>query len=161
MKGKYEFFWTHMSPFSNWYQCYFEMDGLEFNCAEQAMMYRKAMLFSDNEIAEKVMESNDPWEQKKLGREVKGFIQEKWEAEREGIMFDILFAKFSQNEMLNESLLKTKDRILVEASPYDRIWGIGLSEGDPRAMDESQWRGLNLLGKTLNRVRESLVALHA
>lgn len=160
-KGKYEFFWSHESPFSNWYECHFELNGIEFNCAEQAMMYHKAMLFEDKEIADEIMSSNSPWEQKKLGRAVKGFNQAKWEEERENIMFDILFAKFSQDEFLNKALMETKDRILVEASPYDHIWGIGLSENDPRATDESKWMGLNLLGKTLNRVRESFVALHA
>jgi ribA/ribD-fused uncharacterized protein len=160
-KGKYEFFWSNKSPFSNWHPSAFELDGIAFNCAEQAMMYRKAMLFNDYDCADRIMASTDPWEQKKLGRQVKGFTQAVWEAERENVMFDILFAKFSQNKRLNEALMSTGDKVLVEASPHDRIWGIGLPESDPRAMDEAQWKGLNLLGKTLNRVRESLTALHA
>lgn len=155
-KSRYEFFWSNSSPFSNWYMSKFEMDDVEFNCAEQAMMYYKAILFNDDEAADKVMKATSPREQKALGRSVKNFDQTVWESKREDIMFDILFAKFSQNEHLKDALLKTGDRILVEASPYDRIWGIGLSEYDVRAADETKWQGLNLLGKTLNRVRETL-----
>lgn len=153
---KYTFFWSNSSPFSNWHKSAFEMDGVEFNCAEQAMMYYKARLFNDDVAADKVMATKNPKEQKALGRSVIGFDNAIWEEDREKIMFDILSAKFSQNDDLKEALLKTEGTQLVEASPYDRIWGIGLDEFDPRAQDETQWRGLNLLGKVLDRVRETL-----
>lgn len=154
-KSRYEFFWSNSSPFSNWYMSKFEMDDVEFNCAEQAMMYYKAILFNDDEAADKVMKTTSPREQKALGRSVKNFNQTVWESKREDIMFDILFAKFSQNENLKDALMKTEDRILAEMSPTDLIWGTGLRDSSPHATDESKW-GLNLLGKTLMRVRETL-----
>lgn len=153
----YEFFWGHPSPFSNWHPCTFEMDGLVFNCSEQAMMYYKAMLFKDEETAKKIMESKDPWEQKRLGRKVVGFTDELWNANRMEIMVNILLAKFSQNKDLHAALMGTGVRMFVEASPYDRIWGIGLSADDPRALDEKEWQGLNLLGKALDTVKGILL----
>lgn len=153
---KYTFFWSTKSPFSNWHPCRIDMEEIEFNCAEQAMMYYKARLFEDEETADKVMKAETPRDQKVLGRGVKGFDQAVWGAHRERIVYDILFAKFTQNVELEKALLDTKDTILVEASPYDRIWGIGLAEDDERALDETKWLGLNLLGKLLMRVRETL-----
>jgi len=153
---KYTFFWGNSSPFSNWHKSQFEMDELEFNCAEQAMMYYKAILFEDDEAADKIMSAKSPREQKALGRSVKGFDLAVWEKHREHIMYDVLFAKFSQNGEMMEALLKTEDTIIAEMSPYDKIWGTGLAEDDSKAQDESQWQGLNLLGKALMQVRETL-----
>lgn len=154
--NKFTFFYSAISPFSNWHPCKFVMNDVEFNCGEQAMMYHKALFFGDKETADKVMAAKTPREQKALGRSVKGFVESDWQQERENIVYDLLLAKFSQNEELKEALLETKGTQLVEASKTDLIYGIGLSEDDPRAQNETQWRGLNLLGKLLMRVRETL-----
>ena len=156
MNKEYTFFWSFRSPFSNWYPCRIDMDEVVFNCVEQAMMYHKAVLFGDDEAADLILKAETPREQKRLGRSVKGFDQSIWEEHRERIVYEILFAKFSQNPDLQKTLLDTKETILVETSPYDRIWGVGLADDDPRIYDESQWLGLNLLGKLLMRVRETL-----
>jgi ribA/ribD-fused uncharacterized protein len=155
--SQYTFFYSHRSPFSNWHMRPFVMDGVEFNCSEQAMMYRKALFFGDEACAKRIMAAAHPRDQKKLGREVNGFDGEKWDAVREDIVYEIVLAKFSHDADLKETLLNTKGTELVEASPYDRIWGIGLSETDERAKDKSQWQGLNLLGKVLDRARETLL----
>lgn len=155
-KSKYTFFFTDKSPFSNWYPCRIDMQDMTFNCAEQAMMYFKARLFEDDASADEIMRAKTPKEQKRLGRSVHGFDQSVWEQHRERIVYDILFAKFSQNSEIKKLLMETGDTMLVESSPYDRIWGVGLAEDDPRIHDESEWLGLNLLGKLLTRVRETL-----
>lgn len=156
LKKEYAFFWSNKSPFSNWYPCRIDMDEVTFNCAEQAMMYHKALLFEDDEAADRIMKAETPRDQKALGRSVKNFDQSIWEKHRERIVYDILFAKFSQNADLQKALLDTGDAKLVEASSMDRIWGIGLAEDDPRAHDESKWLGMNLLGKLLTRLKETL-----
>lgn len=155
-KKEYTFFWSTNSPFSNWHPCRIDMDNVQFNCAEQAMMYYKAMLFEDSNAADKIMKAKSPREQKAVGRSVRRFDQSVWEAHRERIVYDILFAKFSQNEDLKDKLMATKDTIIAEMSKSDSIWGTGIAEGDARECDESKW-GLNLLGKTLMKVRSILL----
>jgi ribA/ribD-fused uncharacterized protein len=130
--------------------------GLEYNCCEQFMMFQKALLFKDFEIAEKILATSNPREQKELGRFVKNFDEKKWLNMREIIVTDGNLFKFSQNESLKSELLKTENRIIVEASPFDKIWGVGLYEEDPLILDEKNWQGLNLLGKCLMKVREIL-----
>jgi ribA/ribD-fused uncharacterized protein len=151
------FFWKNRSPFSNWFMRDFRMDGILFNCAEQAMMYEKAMLFNDQERAMMILMEKFPSKQKALGRQVVGFDNEVWVSNREPIVKRILHEKFSQNEDLLVELLKTEGRTLVEASPVDNIWGIGLAEDDDRARDRSNWLGLNLLGKLLTEVRSGFM----
>lgn len=155
--SEFTFFYGHRSPFSNWHMRPFVMDGVEFNCAEQAMMYRKALFFGDEVCAQRIMAAAHPRDQKKLGRQVSGFDEQKWNEAREDVVYDIVLAKFSQNADLKKVLLETKSTELVEASPFDRIWGIGLAETDERAKDKSQWQGRNLLGKVLDRARETLL----
>lgn len=155
--SKYVFFWRNKSPFSNWYPSKFNWNGIEFTRGEQYMMYRKALLFNDLEIAEKIMNTDDPKEQKDLGRKVKNYNDEKWSELRFDIMVHGLYCKFKQNEKLKTILLETAGKCLVEANPYDKIWGIGLEESDSRAQDESQWLGQNLLGKVLNTVRDKII----
>ena len=157
--SKFTFFWG-ASPFSNWHISPFSMDGVKFNCAEQAMMYYKAKTFGDEDSAKKIMETELPREQKLLGRGVKNFDTTVWDESREKIVLDILVAKFSQNEDCKEALAKTSGTRLVESSSYDKIWGIGLDESDPRAQDESQWQGLNLLGKLLDITRDICCPKH-
>jgi ribA/ribD-fused uncharacterized protein len=153
---KFTFFWRTESPFSQWHPSRFEVDGMVFNCAEQYMMYGKAKLFGDDEIAREILRSNSSIEQKKLGRKVKNFDQAKWEAECKRIVYDGNYAKFTQNKDLLEKLLQTAGTTLVEASPVDTIWGIGLAEEDPRSLNRMTWQGKNWLGEVLTHVREDL-----
>jgi ribA/ribD-fused uncharacterized protein len=158
MNTMYTFFFTEASPFSQWYRCAFLADGQAFNCAEQYMMHGKAMLFGDGDTALEILAADHPRQHKALGRKVKGFDDGIWRREREGIVRAGNHAKFTQNPELRELLLATRGTTLVEASPYDRIWGIGLAASDPRAQDARQWKGQNLLGKILTALRDELLA---
>lgn len=155
---RFTFFFTESSPFSQWYRCTFTAHGLTFQCAEQYMMHGKAMLFGDARVAAQILEATHPREHKALGRKVKPFDDATWKARRESIVLEGNRAKFTQNADLRELLLATRGTELVEASPYDRIWGIGLGASDPRAQDPATWRGQNLLGKLLTRLRDELAA---
>jgi len=157
----FTFFFTEASPFSQWYRCTFGAGGRAFNCAEQYMMHGKALLFGDAEIAAEILAADHPREHKALGRKVRGFDDAVWRREREGIVLAGNRAKFTQDLALREQLLATRGTTLVEASPYDRIWGIGLAATDPRAQDPKQWRGQNLLGRILTALRDELLAAGA
>jgi ribA/ribD-fused uncharacterized protein len=133
--------------------------GRRFVCTEQYMMHGKAVLFGDTEVAERILAATAPKTHKALGRKVRGFDEQVWKRERERIVYEGNHAKFTQNARLLELLLATAGTELVEASPLDRIWGVGLSAEDPRIQDPSQWRGLNLLGKVLTRLRDELLAV--
>jgi ribA/ribD-fused uncharacterized protein len=122
------------------------------------MMYGKAILFGDAEIAAEILEAVAPRQHKALGRKVRNFSDAIWKANRETIVTDGSRAKFTQNLELRQALLDTAGTELVEASPFDRIWGIGLAATDQRAEHPAQWRGQNLLGKILTRVRDELLA---
>lgn len=151
---KYVFFWNGV--FSQWYPSKFVIEGVEYNCCEQYMMAQKALLFNDMENHKMIMHSKSPNEQKGFGRRVKGFDKDKWEAVCREIVFDANMAKFTQNPKMLEELMDTEDLEIVEASPYDKIWGIGLHETDPKALDKSQWQGTNWLGEAIMSVREKL-----
>lgn len=164
-KAKYLFFWGHQpnqdgsiskSCFSQWYDASFQIDGVRYPTAEHYMMAEKARLFKDNEILAKILATSHPGEAKKLGRQVTGFDQETWLEHRSPIVVRGNVGKFNQNEALKEFLLNTGERILVEASPRDRIWGIGLGQNNPDAANPDRWRGLNLLGFALMEVRSLL-----
>lgn len=155
-RRRFTFFWRQESPFSQWHPSGFVVGGARFTCAEQYMMHGKAVLFGDEEMAARILEAKTPKEHKALGRKVRGFDGARWERERERIVYEGNHAKFTQNPALLEALLATAGTELVEASPLDRIWGVGLSEEDPRIQDPATWRGLNLLGKVLTRLREEL-----
>ncbi|MEO7095119.1 MAG: NADAR family protein [Polyangiales bacterium] len=152
----YTFFFTEASPFSQWYRCSFTASELTFMCAEQYMMHGKAVLFGDAESAAEIVAATHPKKHKELGRKVKNFDDAVWKREREAIVKAGNRAKFTQNAELLELLLATARTTLVEASPYDRIWGIGLAASDPKAQDPATWRGQNLLGKILTRLRDEL-----
>lgn len=154
---KFTFFYRSQSPFSQWYPASFVIEGITFNCAEQYMMYVKAILFNDEEMAKKIIEAKDPGKQKALGRAVRNFDPAVWEKERLNIVYKGNYAKFTQNEELKKHLLKTAGTTLVEASPRDTIWGIGLGADNPRSQDRSTWRGKNLLGEVLTRLRGELM----
>lgn len=150
------FFWKPPAPFSQWTPSVFEIDGQRYTHAEQYMMAEKARLFDDHEMLERILRSSDPATQKRLGGEVRGFSNDLWHRHRMDIVRAGNMAKFSQSEFLRSALLETGDRVLVEASPRDRIWGIGLRADDSRAHDRSTWRGQNLLGLALMDVRTRL-----
>ena len=120
------------------------------------MMYQKAIMFGDVNIANAILLTDNPKEQKDLGRMVVGYNDALWAAKRVEIMVNGLFEKFNQNNTLKDALVKTGDTIIAEASPVDRIWGIGLPEDDPRALDQSKWLGQNLLGIVLMKVRDAI-----
>ncbi len=155
---RFTFFWRSASPFSQWHPCTFVVDGVTYGTAEQYMMHGKALLFGDHAIAELILGTNDPREQKALGRRVAGFDQEVWTRECRGIVYRGNHAKFTQNPELRAALLATAGTTIVEASPLDRIWGIGLGENHPDATNRSKWRGRNWLGEVLTQLREDLTA---
>lgn len=155
---RFTFFWQEQSPFSQWHRVQFEVKGHRFVCAEQYMMHGKAVLFGDAEVASRILASASPKTHKALGRKVQNFDDAVWKRERERIVYEGNHAKFTQNPELLKLLLATAGTELVEASPMDRIWGVGLSAEDPRIQDPSRWRGQNLLGQVLTRLREDLLA---
>lgn len=158
---KYLFFWGHTGNnpkcyLSQWYPCRFVVDGVEYSSAEQYMMAQKAVLFGDDETLKKILAASSPMEIKALGREVKGFDEEAWNSHCNDIVRTGNLAKFSQNSEMKAFLLdKTGDMILVEASPYDKIWGIGMSECIA-AHDPKNWQGENRLGYILTEVRKMM-----
>jgi ribA/ribD-fused uncharacterized protein len=164
---KFLFFWGHQPErdgsigkgcLSQWWPCSFAVDGQQFASAEHYMMWRKALLFNDVSVASRVLTARTPGEAKALGREVSGFVDSVWVSERLEIVVQGNLAKFGQDPALRSYLLSTGSRVLVEASPQDRVWGIGLVASDPRASDPSSWLGLNLLGEALMEVRSRLSA---
>lgn len=152
---KFTFFWG--GPFSQWHSCQFTVDGIVYNCAEQFMMAKKAQIFGDEVSYQSIMESKSPRTQKALGRKVWSFDAETWNQLARDVVYRGNFAKFSQNSHLEELLRATIGTTLVEASPFDRIWGIGLKEGQPETKDRATWRGKNWLGEVLTAVRDDLI----
>ena len=141
---------------SNWYLSNFVVDGINFSSMEQYMMYMKATLFNDTNIASQIMETSDVGKIKALGRSVSNYNDIIWNGMRQPIIFKGLMEKFKQNENLKTELLKTGDAILAECAVQDQIWGIGLSMKDPNKNDMTRWRGTNLLGFSLMVVRSEL-----
>ncbi len=153
---KFVFFYNN-TPYSNFHKSKFIVDNIEFCCGEQWIMYQKAILFNDTEIANEILKANNPGKIKSLGRKVSNFDEDIWNKHRETKTFIGLLEKFKQDERLKKLLIDTGNRELVEASPTDRIWGIGLSENDQRIYDKSKWLGRNILGKILMKVRSHLI----
>lgn len=155
---EFVFFWA--GPFSNWHDADFvwTVDGekIHFMCSEQAMMYAKAKLFGDEVSAKKILKTKKPAEQKRLGRAVTGYVESEWFEVRDHITDEFLLRKFYQNEEFRTILDATGDKEIVEASPYDGVWGIGMGVNHPDILDRTKWQGTNLLGKSLMRVREEL-----
>ncbi|MFJ5264593.1 NADAR family protein [Streptomyces sp. NPDC088387] len=164
---KYLHFWGHRplpdgrvgaSCLSQWWPSAFTVAGVEYATAEHWMMAEKARLFGDAAAAERVLAAGHPAEAKKAGRLVRGFDDAVWERERFPIVVEGGVHKFGADPELRGFLLGTGARVLVEASPVDRIWGIGLAADAPAAQDPERWRGLNLLGFALMAARERLRA---
>lgn len=141
---------------SNWYLSPFTIDNNVFSSVEQYMMYKKSIYFGDLDTAKKIMETNDVSSIKKFGRQVKNFDNNYWNGIRQIVVYDGVYAKFSQNEELKTKLLNTNNAILVECSVKDKIWGIGLAMTDSNRFNIDKWQGENLLGYTLMMVREKL-----
>ena len=162
---KYIFFWGNQPSkdgsitktcFSQWWMSDFEVEGLNYPSAEHWMMAEKARLFKDEEMLQNILKCATPAEAKKFGRQVKNFDSAIWNKKRYEIVKQGNIHKFSQDEAMKDYLLTTNNRILVEASPLDLIWGIGFAQDNEQAIHPPQWRGLNLLGFALMEVRKEL-----
>ena len=140
--------------FSNFYPSTFDLNGYTYFCMEQYIMHQKALTFGDEEIADKIMKATTPNECKSLGRQVRHYDDTVWAEDRKVVAFEGLVAKFSQNPELKEILLSTKGSLIAECSPYDKIWGIGMNVNDPAVQIPSKWKGENLLGCSLMKVRD-------
>lgn len=150
----FHFFWS--GPFSQWHPSVFVLNGVTYSCAEQYMMAEKARLFGDPTREAMILSTSDPAAQKRFGRQVQGFNDTLWRQHAQAIVKRGSLAKYQQNSDLLATLLATHPHTLVEASPSDRIWGIGLTGSDPRAKDRKTWLGHNWLGQILTEVREEL-----
>ena len=149
-------FFTGASPLSNHYRSPFQVGKETYNCVEQFLMFRKALLFKDDETARKVIATSNPKEQKHLGYTIKGLNKDLWESKRDAIMKTALEAKFEQCDTCKTLLKNTKPNRLAEASPSDRYWGIGLGLRDQNVWDTKLWKGQNKLGEMLMEIRQSL-----
>ena len=148
-------FFNKKHPFSNFYPAKFTVRGVIFPTSEHFFMYRKAERYSPSGgFKERILATSDPAEAKQIGRRISNFDEKDWNTHSIEVMSTGIRNKFHQNPDLLKILLDTGDSILVEASPYDRIWGCGISESDPRINDPSKWTGKNQLGKILMQVRE-------
>lgn len=164
---KYLFFWGHTPPaghrvgphvLSQWYEHPFAVGDETYRTAEHYMMANKARLFGDEEHLALILDAASPGEAKAHGGAVRGFDEATWQRHRFDIVVRGSIAKFSSDDELRSYLVGTGGRILVEASPRDRIWGIGMSRDDPDAEHPSRWRGLNLLGFALMEARATLAS---
>lgn len=161
---KYLFFWGHQQKgsevtktcFSQWYPADFTLGETNYPTAEHFMMAEKARLFGDEAMLAKIKAASHPGEAKQLGRQITSFSQETWNSHKFEMVVKGNLAKFSQNPSLKQFLLNTGQRILVEASPIDPIWGIGLAAEDRAATVPQNWQGENLLGFALMKVRDQL-----
>ena len=166
-RPKWLMFWGHRpqrdggvgaGALSQWWPSAFTVRGVRYTTAEHWMMAGKARLFGDEASVPRILAARTPAEAKNLGRLVRGFDEERWNAARFELVVAGNTAKFGQDPALRDYLLGTGGRVLVEASPLDRVWGIGLAATDERAQDPGRWRGLNLLGFALMEARERLAA---
>ncbi len=147
--------------FSQWWGSSFVSIGKEYCCMEQCMMAGKALLFRDMDTFDAIMAEGDPKKIKALGRRVTPFDGSLWDEVKHTLILNGNYAKFTQNEALRQFLLSTGDSLLVEASPYDIIWGIGLGAENPDAQHPAKWRGQNLLGFALMEVRDEIRRVYA
>ena len=166
-KFKYLFFWGHAGKgigphiLSQWYPAEFHEQGVLFKSAEHYMMYKKALLFSNPNTAEMILAAEDPGKVKALGRQIKSFEESKWMLNRFDIVVEGNVLKFGSDPSLLAFLLNSNPRILVEASPRDKIWGIGMDAKNESAENPFKWKGNNLLGFALMEARDRLLASDA
>jgi ribA/ribD-fused uncharacterized protein len=151
---KYYFFWKHR--LSQWHIVDFVVSGEIYNCCEQYMMAQKALLFHDYETMAEILKEKNPANHQTLGRKIKNFNQTIWDYAKAKIVYKGNYERFEQSQECRELLFSTGNLKLVEASPYDCVWGVGLEKEDPLILDEKNWRGQNLLGNILTSVREEL-----
>lgn len=149
-----QFVYFYYGIFSNWSPLPADYKGIRFSSSEHLFMYLKAKFFNDEQIAEKIIQARTYRTAKKLGRDVSGFDEDSWKQVREDMMYQALKAKFDTNKEFREALLSKEflGKTFVEASPYDKIWGIGISVED--AFEGKKWKGNNLLGKVLTKLRD-------
>lgn len=166
-KPNYIFFWGHRarddgqitkSCFSQWWPSSFTVDGEMFATAEHWMMAQKAALFDDRDVYREILATSNPKAVKGLGRKVKNFEPDLWDREKFDIVVTGNFHKFKQNPALRSFLMSTGENVIVEASPVDNIWGIGLTQDDKRARHPDLWQGPNLLGFAIMEARDLLRA---
>jgi ribA/ribD-fused uncharacterized protein len=152
------YFYSGQEIYSNFHRCQFKdpTSGLTFHSTEQAFMWYKGQFFNDVEACMKIEKETNPPMAKALGRTVQGYNEKAWECVRLGFMTYVNLLKFEQNADFKKDILSTGSRILVEASPYDRVWGVGLTADDDRILDKNLWTGRNLLGVALMKVRNIL-----
>ena len=141
---------------SNWYHSPFTINGICYDSIEQYMMYQKALTFNDVETAEKILKTKNFREVKILGRQVKNYNDTIWNGIRQIVVYEGLLAKFSQNEDIKNQLLNTGNEVLVECSATDKIWAISLTIDNVDSKDITKWKGQNLLGFSLMKVRDKL-----
>ncbi len=153
VRGPLSQWWGGVKP--SW-ETQFSVDAVDYNCCEQYMMAQKARMFGDASTLNEIMTSLSPKDQKALGRRVQNFNAATWDAVCRDVVFRANIAKFTQNPPLKEFILSFGTRRFVEAAHYDRIWGIGLRQTDPRAANEAEWLGTNYLGICLTEVRDCL-----
>lgn len=154
---KFIFFWGDRDVYSNFHYSPFYHQGKKFIWSEQAVMYRKAMLFGAKDVAEQILKASSPKKCRDLGRSTDiPFKQAVWVRERERVYKSVLRDKFAL-PALRKQIVKSGDRVLAEASPFDKIWGIGLRDNHPDAENPEKWRGKNLLGKVLMEIREEIL----
>lgn len=142
--------------FCQWYKTKFSDDKNTYTCTEQYMMYQKAILFDDNEIANKILQENRPDQMKKYGRLIKNFDEKIWNDHKFMIVYNGNYLKFTQNEKLKKYIKSTGNSILVEASPYDAVWGVKMSMDNDDILYPEKWKGQNLLGFALMQVRDDI-----
>lgn len=162
---KYLFFWGHTGPageatgkfvFSQWYPSEFTVNGIVYKTAEHWMMAHKALLFDDESTFQQIIACNKPAEAKALGRAVRHYEETRWNEAKFEVVVQGNIHKFAQDKTLHDYLLSTGDRVIVEASPVDPVWGIGLAQDSPKAMHPGTWKGENLLGFALMEARDFL-----
>ena len=144
---------------SNFHKCPTLIDPITFHkflTTEHLFMFLKAEYFKDYAISDKILLAPTPQAAKELGRQVSNFDNDAWNLVRYEEMLFANLLKFTQNTEMKNKLIATGDKILVECNPKDPVWGIGLSENDPLILDETNWKGLNLLGKVLMEVRAKI-----
>lgn len=177
----FTFFWETKNPFSHWHKSIFSSsylfhqginanqreylknsfpERLDFSTVEQFMMYHKAIIFLDREVANNIMQTSNPRKIKELGRQVKNYDDDVWKYYRSNVVYEGNKAKFTQNPNLIDTLAETIGTTLVEASPNDKIWGIGLAENNPLAQKRETWQGKNLLGEILTLLRVEFMGIY-